>query len=223
MRKLTLAALLAAAALSACTEARIAVPSDVAAGTQQLALTGIGGWQDGSFRLGASEGRFSRRAEQARIFDIFVRNRGMATFEASGPELNGRAGATCGFREGEFDAGLAVLPAGRLTYNCRFDGGGELFLAEVPYGTGLLAGRSRAGEIRIGSERVAIEAIHNAAGGSLPAGTPLGYSFSVGGRQIGAVNLNGAKTVYAPATPGAERDAVLLGSLALALFWDPGA
>jgi len=61
-------------------------------------------------------------------------------------------------------------------------------------------------------------------GGSLPNGTPLGYSFDVAGRQVGAVDLNGRnKTIYAPRQPGPERDAVLMAALALSVFWDPGA
>ena len=61
-------------------------------------------------------------------------------------------------------------------------------------------------------------------GGGLPTGMPLGYAFDVGGRQIGAVDLNGTnKTIYAPSRPGPERDAVLMASLALSVFWDPGA
>ena len=230
MIKLNLLALLGGGSmLAGCTQARIAAPSDLGAASERLALAGIRGWQDGRFRLGSSEGRFSRRAEQTRLFDIFVRSRGMASFDAAGHELGGSVRGWCGFSEGEIDAGVAVLPHGRMTYHCRFDGAagtprGELSLAEVPHGTGLLTGRSRAGEVRVGKATVAVRAIHNAAGAGLPSGTPLGFSFSVGGRQIGAVDLNGSpRTVFAPRTPGPERDAVLLGSLALALFWDPGA
>lgn len=222
MPKSKFAAVLAVTLLSACTEARIPVPAEIAAGTEQLPLTGIGGWQKGHFRLGASQGSFDRRAEQRRLLG-FVRDSGMASFDASGPEFGGSAAGWCAFAQREIDTGIAVLPNGRLHYSCEFDRGGQLFLVEVPHGPGPLAGRSRAGEVRIGGTRVAIKAIHTAAGMTIPSGSPLGYSFSVAGRPIGAVNLNGAKTVYAPRQPGPERDAVLMASLALALFWDPGA
>ena len=87
-----------------------------------------------------------------------------------------------------------------------------------------MAGRTRAGELRLGQLTVAIRPIHQAQGGGLPTDMPLGYAFDVGGRQIGAVDLNGTnKTIYAPRQPGSERDAVLMASLALSVFWDPGA
>ena len=217
-----------ATALSGCTAAQIAVPSDVAASTERLELDGIGGWQDGRFKLGASQGRFSRRALETRAFDTFVHKAGSGRFEVTGPELGGTASGDCRFSEREIDLDVAVVPDGRLAYRCLFhrngrqvDGG--LFLAEVPNGSGLLAGRTRAGELRIGPLSVDVRPIHHLAGGKVPAGTPLGYAFDVGGRQVGAVDLNGTtKTIYAPRQPGPVRDAVLVASLALSVFWDPG-
>jgi hypothetical protein len=71
--------------------------------------------------------------------------------------------------------------------------------------------------------KVGIRPIHHAASGGLPTGMPLGYAFEIAGRQVGAVDLNGTgKTIYAPRQPGPERDAVLMASLALSVFWDPG-
>jgi hypothetical protein len=227
--RFTSTALLACAALSGCAPARIALPSDVTANMEKLELTGMGGWQDGHFRLGASEGRFSRRATTTAILNTFVRNAGSGSFEISGPELGGSAGGRCGFEEREIDAGVAVLPNDRLTYRCVFhrDGRpvqGGLMLAEVPHGSGLLAGHTRVGELRLDQFVVNIRPIHHMRGGSLPNGTPLGYSFDVAGRQVGAVDLNGRnKTIYAPRQPGPERDAVLMAALALSVFWDPGA
>ena len=211
-----------AALLGGCTEGHVGVPADMAMATDQIPLTGIGGWQDGHFRLGTSQGSFTRRADQRRLLG-FVRDRGTASFDAAGPEFGGNAAGWCGFAQGELDTGVAVLPNGRLHYQCEFDRGGSMFLAEVPYGSGLLAGRSRAGEVRLGNTIVQVRAVHTAPGLAVASGTPLGYSFSVAGRQIGAIDLNGRKTVYAPRQPGPEREAVLMGSLALALFWDPGA
>lgn len=208
--------------------ARIAIPGDVQASTEQLKLTGMGGWQDGHFRLGASEGKFSRRLAQTKFLGAFVRNSGGGSFELVGPELGGIAGGRCGFDEREIDTGLAVVPSGRLTYHCDFQRDGRpveggLMLAEVPHGHGPFSGRTRAGEFRLGQLIVGVQPIHRAAGGGLPVGTPLGYAFLVEGRQIGAVDLNGTnKTIYAPRNAGPERDAVLMASLAMSVFWDPG-
>ncbi|HZG46496.1 MAG TPA: hypothetical protein VEZ41_09565, partial [Allosphingosinicella sp.] len=100
---------------------------------------------------------------------------------------------------------------------------GGLLLKEVPTSRSILAGRTRAGELEIGDLTLQVRAIHDMEGGSVPTGTPLGYAFHLGGRQIGAVDLNGDnKTIFAPAAPGPAREAVLLASLALSVFWDPG-
>jgi hypothetical protein len=228
MHKLLAPALLLSAVLTGCTEARIATPSDLAANTEQLELSGMGGWQDGRFRLGSSEGRFSRRADQAKFVNTFIRNAGGGSFEVRGPEFGGTAGGRCGFDEREVDLGVAVVPNGRLTYNCEFHRAGQrlygsLFVAEVPNGSGLLAGRTRAGELQIGDLRIGIRPIHHADGGGLPTGMPLGYAFDIGGRHVGAVDLNGTnKIIFAPRQAGSERDAVLMASLALSVFWDPG-
>lgn len=69
---------------------------------------------------------------------------------------------------------------------------------------------------------IGIRSIHRFEGGKVPAATPLGYAFSVDGREIGAIDLNGPdKTVFVPRDPRL-REAVLAASLALSIFWDPG-
>lgn len=229
-RSLLASAFLLTTVLAGCvSSARIAVPPDIMSSTEELKLAGMGGWQDGHFRLGASEGQFSRRSVRTKIMGALVRNSGGGSFEVTGPEVGGTAGGRCGFDEGEIDAKVAVVPNGRLTYRCDFhrEGrpvDGHLMLAEVPNGRGIFAGRTRAGELRLGGLIVGIRPIHDSVGGGLPPGTPLGYAFLVEGRQIGAVDLNGTgKTIYVPRKKGPERDAVLMASLAMSVFWDPGA
>jgi len=224
-----LAAALAATALTGCVrEARIAMPSDVQARTERIELTGMGGWERGDFRLGASQGRFTRRSLEADD-GFFVDHVGTGSFEIAGSELGGHVSATCGFHEQQVDMGVVVATNARLAYGCEFERDrvripGGLLLAEVPASRGLLAAPTRAGELEIGDLRIGIRAIHDMEGGGLPSGSPLGYAFDIDGRQIGAVDLNGTdKTIYAPRTPGPEREAVLMASLALSVFWDPGA
>jgi hypothetical protein len=231
MRFLAVPALLGAVLLAGCVrEAHIAMPADVAAGTERIELTGMGGWQSGHFKLGSSEGRFTRRASQTRagIGGAFVRNIGGGGFDVRGPEFGGGLAGTCGFHQTEVDAGIVVIPGARLAYGCEFDRdglhlSGGLLLKEVPTSRSVLAGRTRAGEIQLGDLKLDIRPIHHMQGGGLPTGSPLGYAFDLEGRQIGAIDLNGPnKTVYAPRAAGPERDAVLTAAIALSIFWDPG-
>jgi hypothetical protein len=229
VRGLMIAALAATALTGCMREARIAMPADVQARTERIQLSGMGGWERGDFTLGASQGRFTRQALQSRQGGFFVQNLGGGSFDVAGPELGGRVTATCGFHESEFDAGAILASGDRLAYGCEFERDrtripGGLLLAEVPTSRSVLAGRTRAGELQVGDVRLGIRAIHDMEGGSIPSGTPLGYAFDIGGRQVGAVDLNGTdKTIYAPREAGAEREAVLMASLALSIFWDPGA
>ncbi len=227
--KLLIMGALAVTALAGCVgDSRIAMPADLQARTERLEIAGMGYGERGDFTLGSSNGRFTRLSLQTGD-GFVVDNVGRGSFVIAGPELGGRVSATCGFHERELDLGVVVATRDRLAYGCDFerDGlplSGGLLLAEVPTSRGVLAGRTRAGELRIGDLRIGIRAIHDMVGTRLPSGTPLGYAFDIDGRQIGAVDLNGGdKTVYAPRAPGAEREAVLMASLALSIFWDPGA
>ncbi len=227
--KLLIMGALATTALTGCVrEARIAVPADVQARTERLEIAGMGYGERGDFTLGASHGRFARIALQTGD-GLVVDNVGRGSLDIAGPELGGSVTAICGFHEREIDMGVLVATRDRLAYGCEFERDrvplpGGLLLSEVPTSRSILAGRTRAGELRIGDLRVGIRAIHDMEGGRVRSGSPLGYAFDIDGRQIGAVDLNGGnKTIYAPRTAGPEREAVLMASLALSIFWDPGA
>jgi hypothetical protein len=230
MKTMGWAALLLGAALAGgCVrDARIAIPADVQARTQRIDLTGMGFGERGDFRLGSAPGTFTRRSLQTRLDDFYVQNIGGGSFDVAAAEGTARLSGRCGFHEEEFHAGTLVAPGMRLAYGCEFarDGAsipGGLLLKEVPTSRSVLAGRTRAGELEIGGLTLQVRAIHDMAGGRVPSGSPLGYAFHLRGRQIGAVDLNGdTKAIFAPAEPGPEREAVLLASLALSVFWDPG-
>jgi hypothetical protein len=220
----------AAVALPGCVQdARIAVPSDLAAASERIELTGMGGGERGRLRLGSSEGRFTRASFQgSEDGGRLVRSEGGGSFEVSGPDVQGVLAGECRFDEAELRAGSLSFPSERFAYRCRFSRGGEpidagLILEEIPTRPGrLLSGRTRGGEIHLGGEVVTISAVHDMEGGRLPTAMPLGYRFEIDGRSVGAVDLNGGdKTLYVPRS-GPERQAVLAASLALSILWDPG-
>jgi hypothetical protein len=216
-----------ALALSGCVgEARIAAPSDLVAATDRIELE-TGNGEQGRLRLGDSTGRFSRRALQESPDGFETFRYGGGRFEIAGPEVEGRLSGRCAYDESERDYGVVAVAAQHFAYRCRFEREGHpveagLILEEIPSRPGhVLSGRTRAGEVHIDGAVVTIHAIHEMEGGRLPAATPLGYAFDVDGRQIGAVDLNGAsKTIFAPRS-GADRQAVLAASLALSILWDP--
>lgn len=204
------------------TEARIALPPELAQ-AERIELRGMGGGSRGKFRLGETQGRFTRTADRLGIFDpLVVRRSGGGRF-ATADGLEGR----CAWREGDLNAGPISIRDQRLAYRCQFRRDGRPLAAELvlddPQGAfGTLHGRAqRRGVLWYDGREIEIRSIHRDARGGLPTPTPLGYGFSLAGRPVGAIDVNGPnKTLVLPAE--AElRDAVTAASLALAIFRDP--
>jgi hypothetical protein len=225
----SLAPPLAASALAGCgiREAHIAMPSHLAAATERLELRGMGGGTRGDFRLAGMPGSFTRSAERLGIFDpLLVRNSGGGSFRLEGARPGEDLAGRCRFREREVNVGNVSVTPDRLMFRCGFARGGmpiaaELVLEDPKGALGTLHGRAeRTGILYFEGQRIAIRSIHRDQGGGLPSPHAIGYMFEAGGREIGAVDLNGVKTVFAPRDPAA-REAVIAASLALSIFWDP--
>jgi hypothetical protein len=202
-------------------EARIAVPSELTATTESLALNGMGLGRRGDFTFAGSRGEFTRGADRLAFFgDFLVRNSGAGSFRHDGLE------GACRYRERELNLGPVSARTRPFAYHCFFARNGapagELVIEEETGTTGaMLSKRGRRGWMLFGGARYEIKSIHRDQGGGLANATPLGYRFDAAGRAVGAVDLNGPnKTLFAP-RDGAARDAVFAGGLALSVLWDP--
>ena len=230
MRRLVVACLFAAVVLPGCSirSAKIAVTPELAASAERIELTGMGAGRSGNFQLGQSTGTFTRSADRLGIFDpLLVKHRGGGAFRLqefpSGSDLSGR----CSYREAVVNTGPVSITPGRFVFHCDFARDGHpidasLVIADPKPAMGALHGRDeRTGTLVYQGRVVAVRSIHRDIAGGLPNATALGYSFSVDGKEIGAVDLNGLnKTLFVPQS-GMEREAVILGSVALSTFWDP--
>jgi hypothetical protein len=221
------AAIAGVMALSGCIEeAHIASPSAVASSTERLELRGMGGARKGNFELGSSSGEFMRSSRELGGFG-FVDKAGGGSFTLTGPLVDGELSGRCRFHEQEVSLGsnVSVLSA-PVIYSCVFDRGGrpieaDLVLEQASDSAAAMARYERKGELRFEGQRIALRSIHHFEGGKLPTRTPLGYSFSENGREIGAIDLNGGnKTIFAPRDQR-QREAIVAASLALSVFWDP--
>lgn len=230
MRRMVVACSWAAVVLSGCSThaAQIVVAPQLAASTERLELTGMGAGRNGDFQLGQSIGTFTRSADRLGIFDpLLVKHRGGGAFRLrelpGGSELAGR----CSYRENVVNAGPVSVTRNRLAYYCDFARDGHpinatLVVVDPRPQLGTLHGRDeRTGTLVYQGQVINLRSIHRFVGGGLPTPAALGYSFSVDGREIGAVDLNGLnKSLFVPRS-GAQREAVIMGSVALATFWDP--
>ena len=216
-------------ALVGCTEARIAVPAQLAASAEPVQLTGMGFGQRGKFVLGASSGTFTRhslsaRAPQPFMAEDFTSFFGDGSFSVAGADFAGRVEADCRFLESEADTGPATVTTIPFRYKCTFSRDGKpmdagLILHAAPRRVGPLLAETRIGRLVLEGRTVGIEPIHHSPQLGIPTSEPLGYRFVRDGRDIGAIDLNGErKTIYAPRN-GADREVVLMAGLALSVLW----
>lgn len=227
-RIISLAAASAALFASACTPARMAIPDHLSSTTEPLELTGMGGARSGSFRLAGAPGSFARGADRLGIMDpLMVRHSGGGRFLLTPSPLSQDIAGRCSYREGQVNVGVISVTPKRFAYHCDFtDGTGNLsggMMIHDRNGTlgGLTNQAEREGILDYRGQRLIVRSVHRLEGGALPVRTPIGYAFLADGRQVGAVDLNGTnKTILVPRS-GPIREAVIAGSLALSVLWDP--
>ena len=218
-----------AASLGACAIAPIAVPPELAQ-ADRLDITGMGFSERGRLAVGASSGTFYRHSLENRRRDFGSSERitsfaGDSGFDVHGPDFAGSVAASCTHFEQEVGTRTFSVTTEPFTYRCRFmrDGAnpsGELLLHSAPRAVGPLLAETRMGRMSLGGNQIEIVPIHNSPVLKIPTSEPLGYRFLSGGRVIGAVDLNGErKTIYVSRTSPDERQAVLIGSLALSVLW----
>lgn len=225
-------AALLAVALAGCATvapAEIALPASIGADAAVVPIVGINAGRSGRFSIGPYSGSYHRSHDRLALFDrLLVRNSGHVDFQLDSPDQPRRLAATCRFGAASSGIGVIEVDHSPLRFDCRFSGDAaatesRLLIAETRDGfADALMRRSRTGDISWGGRRIAIKSVHALAGSPLQTATPMGYSFSIGDRSIGAVSLANRRTVHVAASASeADRQAVLAGAVALALLWDP--
>lgn len=225
------AALLAVALASCATiaPAEIALPASIGADAAVVPIVGISAGRSGQFSIGPYSGSYHRSHDRLALFDkLLVRSSGHVDFQLDGPDQPRRLAATCRFGAAASGTGVIEVDHSPLHFDCRFRGDagpGEsrLLIAETRDGLAdALMRRSRQGELVWGGQRITVRSVHSLVGSPLQTATPMGYSFSIGERSIGAVSLANRRSVHVAANASeADRQAVLAGAVALALLWDP--
>ena len=78
------------------------------------------------------------------------------------------------------------------------------------------------GFIRIGSTHFNIETVHTGEGLLMAVEKPLGYSFKQGSQEVAATQTNGMLTLQMlPELSEAQKDTIVVGTIASALSWRP--
>lgn len=219
------AASLLASGCAAIRPAQMQLPPALAAAAPEP-VQGIGGGRSGNFRLGDAQGRFERRGDRLALFETWVRSSADVSYtltRADGSEV----AASCRGRQAELTAGIVQGRAQPFELVCTWRGSDAQLRLSDPSGfAGAGAGtrNERRGVLSAGGVQIELRSVHRIEGSSLPLTQPIGYVFSQGGRDIGALEVNGnPPRLWRPAAGDALREPVTLAALALALLWDPGA
>jgi hypothetical protein len=232
------AALLAAAlaaALGACgaiQPARMALPEGFEARSERAEITGLGGGRTGHWQLQAHGGEFRRSADRLAFFDEFyVADRGGTSYTISGPDFPEPWRVSCRLRQTTMSVAIVGFTPKPLAYTCDVAQGAVALPWRLSVWEGREAAQSQAlraerrGEVVVGDTRFTLRSSHALAGTPLTTAAPIGYFIERDGGPFAAIELNGTSPlVFVPrsATP-AQRRAVLLAVLALAVLWDPAA
>ncbi len=208
--------------------ARMATPPGLGENPERIAITGAGGARAGAFAAGPFSGSFERSETRLALFDPLIERRsGWTRFSLAGPDINGRLEIDCAMRQRALALGPVSIEPEPMTYACTIDHEGRRLparfeLADLPSGIAGPLRAARRGEIALAGALVQVRSEHRLEGSALPLATPSGYVFERDGRTLGALDLNGAPAIlFGSAADLAERRAILVAALALALFWDP--
>jgi hypothetical protein len=231
MRLPALSRLVTATMLAGCATvqpARMALPAALS-DVETMPVSGIGGDRRGTFQAGPYTGTFRRSDTRLAVFDpTYERRTGRTTISIVGPATEGPTTADCSLRERTVTLGLISFKPKRMSFHCTFAGNtaaasGRLELQEAAEGLGgMMMRQERRGQIVLDGNTLQIRSVHDLAGSPIQSGTPIGYLFERDGKPVGAVEVNGSPLIrISRAADKSTHRAVLVGALALGLFWDP--
>ena len=82
--------------------------------------------------------------------------------------------------------------------------------------------KKEAGYIRVGANKYDVETVHSSKDLLMSVEKPLGYSFKKASKEIAAAQTNGMITLQMlPELNDAEKDTLVIGTIASALSWRP--
>jgi hypothetical protein len=209
--------------------ARIALSPSLQAGTHAEKLVGICGASHGRFEAGDFAGTFQRSDTRLAIFDqIFEQRGGYSRFSLWGPGISDTLEADCRTREQTVSLSIMSFERRPMAYSCIFSHGGRPVTGSLELHahregvSGMLMKEARRGEIALDDVVLQIRSIHRAQGSPVRLAMPIGYEFVRDGVAVGAIEINGASTLfYAAGSDLMTRRVVLVAGIALGLLWDP--
>ncbi|MFC0060935.1 hypothetical protein [Vibrio inusitatus] len=225
MKKITLA-LLITSSLFGCASTAMMVKSDAVAAQPVLPITvngKFGGFGDqGTFAVSELyTGRFSRDATKSSWFGVVGSSDGnmVATIDSkSGSHWK----IQCNGEQSSFNLG-SIAMSDSDPFQCEItQDGTSVGHYQIKTEKSMLGASKEFGFITLNGTRVELATVKHAEGSAFEAGQPLGYSFTLDGKEVAATQTNGSMTLQMlPKITEKQQDAIVVGSIASALSWRP--
>lgn len=225
MKKLILG-LLVSSALFGCASTAIMVKSDAVSAQPIVPITvngKFGGFGDeGTFKIADRyNGRFSRDATQSSWFGVIGSSEGgmVASIDSKqGHHWKVR----CNGEQSSFSLG-SITMADSDPFQCDVtEDGHSVGHYQITAEQSMMGSSKEQGFVVVDGTKVNLAAVKKAEGATFEVGDPLGYSFTIDGKEVAATQTNGSMTLQMlPELTQKQQDAIVVGSIASALSWRP--
>ncbi|GAD79521.1 hypothetical protein [Vibrio ezurae] len=226
MKKLTLG-LLVASSLFGCASTAIMVKSDAVSAQPVLPVTvdgKFGGFGDeGSFKVAELyNGRFTRDSNKSSYFGVMGSTQGSMM-----AELDSKDGKhwklQCSGKESNLSLASLGLSSKAKPFKCDItEDGQSVGTYEITAEHSLMGASKESGFVSVNGVKIQLAAVKKAQGSAFETGQPLGYSFTIDGKEVAATQTNGSISIQMlPELTDSQRDTVVVGSIASALSWRP--
>ncbi|MEZ9711050.1 hypothetical protein AB4254_20475 [Vibrio breoganii] len=225
MKKLILG-LLVTSSLFGCASTAIMVKSDAVSAQPIVPISvdgKFGGFGDeGTFKIADQySGKFSRDASKSSWFGVVGSCEGgmVATVDSKQGQ---HWKVQCSGEQSNFSLG-SIAMSDSDPFQCDVtENGKSVGYYQITAEKSLMGSSKEAGFVTVNGTRVELAAVKKAQGSAFEVGQPLGYSFTIDGKEVAATQTNGSMTLQMlPELTQQQQDAVVVGSIASALSLRP--
>ncbi|MCG7499000.1 hypothetical protein MHO82_19210 [Vibrio sp. Of7-15] len=228
--KKTLACIAALSALSGCGSTAIMEKSEALKSQPELAIQTDGSFwglgSEGTFTIAEQyTGKYSRSASDSTWFNTINIKDAEMVAEITRNDNSKSWQLTCrGGGTGVNVSGISF--GGNDPYTCDVHDGektvGHYSIAPSTGAISINFATSEEGSLKVDDQYFTVKSVHKAEGSFMPINSALGYSFYSQGQAVAAAQTNGMLTLQMlPELTEAQKDTIVIGTIASALSWRP--
>ncbi|OBT12138.1 hypothetical protein A9264_03085 [Vibrio sp. UCD-FRSSP16_10] len=225
MKKLMLGVIVASSLVGCASNAIMVKADDVAAQpVLPVSVDGkFGGFGDeGSFKVAdLYSGRFTRDSSKSSWFGVVGSSKGGMV-----AQLDSKDGQhwkiECSGKQSGLNLG-GIDFSGSDPFKCDITKDGtSVGSYQITAKRSLMGASEETGFVTLNGTKIELAAVKKAQGSAFEAGEPLGYAFTIDGKEVADTQTNGSISIQMlPDLTQAQRDTIVVGSIASALSWRP--